>query len=97
MGRFIKCFKCIWFDSMFRDSHKWVTDKKKHRITVTILMESKGVKRVEVMHTDDRKEFFTWKKERALPKELIITFSVHTDYFSPLLRLLHLNGNGSYL
>lgn len=42
--------------------YKWTNDKIEHRITVYMLMESKGVKRVEVMHADDRKEFLEWKK-----------------------------------
>lgn len=42
--------------------YKWTSDKIEHRIKVYMLMESKGIKRAEVMHTDDRKEFFEWKK-----------------------------------
>ena len=45
-----------------KDICKWANDKIEHRIEVFMLTESEGVKRVEIMHTDDRKEFLEWKK-----------------------------------
>jgi len=51
---------------MGKEGYKWVTNIKKHRITVTMFMESKGVKRAEVMHTDDRKSFLCGRKEHII-------------------------------